>query len=442
MPMLTIGQRLLTKDGSTVHVERFLASGGQGEVYEVSSLGRKYALKWYFYPTTPSQVNQAEEQRKAFDSAGPFAQAAPDQRFLWPITLVEDPKRRTFGYLMDLLPSKFQGLEKLVLGKMQPTPNFHILCKAAINLADSFRLLHAQGLCYKDINLGGPFMDPKTGDIVICDCDNVRYNKTPGNIIFVFFAAPELINNTDICTRKTDWHSLAVLLFYMFVRHHPLDGKRQLEINVFNEVAQREFYGKEPIFIFDPQDTRNQAVRGFHDNALRNWNIYPNFLKRLFTRAFTVGLQNPDERVKEGEWIGGFSRLRDSLYYCSHCASPNFFDFEALDNGQHQGCWRCAQNSVLPMRLEIGDRRILCNHQAELYPHHLGNRLDFSSVVAKIAQHPHNPDKWGLQNTSNQEWECISSDGKSVFVAPGKSVPLKHGLTLRFGTVEGKLISR
>ena len=79
---------------------------------------------------------------------------------------------------MNLIPSQYQGLEKLVLGKMRPNPSFDILCTAAINLVESFRQLHAQGLCYKDINLGGPLMDPKTGDVVICDCDNVRVNKT------------------------------------------------------------------------------------------------------------------------------------------------------------------------------------------------------------------------------------------------------------------------
>ena len=99
-----------------------------------------------------------------------------------------------------------------MLGKMKPSPSFRILCKAAIDLAECFRKLHAQGLCYKDINLGGPFIDPSTGDVMICDTDNVRVNKTPGNIIFIFFAAPELIRNEGICQTNTDIHSLAVLL--------------------------------------------------------------------------------------------------------------------------------------------------------------------------------------------------------------------------------------
>ena len=412
MPMLKIGQRLNTREGTVVQVERFLASGGQGEVYEVTSARQHYALKWYFYPTTSEQTTQLEEMKKAFAIDGPFSQAPPDSRFLWPITMVNDPRNRTFGYLMPLLPREYQGLERLVLGKMRPVPNFHTLCTAAIQLAQSFKNLHARGLCYKDINLGGPFINPKTGEVIICDCDNVRYNKTPGNIIFIFFAAPELIRGEGNCTSKTDWHSLAVLLFYMFIRHHPLEGKRQLQINVFNEVAQREFYGNKPIFLFDANNQSNAATKGFHDSAIRNWNLYPKFLKRLFRRAFGVGLHNPDERVKESEWIGAFSTLRDSLYYCKKCNSPNFYDFEDHSNGNHQYCWRCQSLADLPMRLEIGDRTLLCTHHMKVYAHHTHSRLNFDDEIARMSQHPHDPSRWGIKNTGSSDWTLRTLDGR------------------------------
>ena len=56
MPLLKIGQRLKTREGAIVQVERFLASGGQGEVYEVTSERQKFALKWYYFPTTPANA--------------------------------------------------------------------------------------------------------------------------------------------------------------------------------------------------------------------------------------------------------------------------------------------------------------------------------------------------------------------------------------------------
>jgi DNA-binding helix-hairpin-helix protein with protein kinase domain len=435
MPHLRNGTILRNTEGQKIEVQSLIAAGGQGEVYKVRIGSRYYALKWYFPPTTPSQQKQAEEQITSLHDYL-LTVSPPDQRFHWPLSMTTDRKKNSFGYIMELMEPRFEGLEKLVLGKMRPVPSFMILCKAAINLAESFRKLHNMGACYKDINLGGPFLDPRTGEIRIVDTDNVRVNKTPGNILFVFFAAPELVRGEGLCQTNTDIHSLAVLLFYMFVRHHPLDGKKQLQINAFNEVAQKQFYGKQPLFIFDPQDRSNEPVQGFHDSAIRNWKIYPSFLKRLFTRAFTDGLHEPLKRVREGEWMEAFSRLRDSLYHCS-CGIENFFDFERAHQGIEQKCWRCGATPPLPPRIDIGDRKIFLNRNTELFPHHFGKTLDFSKPSAKVRQHPKNPNKWGLQNCTNIPWSFVNTQGETVLVEPTRSLPLKkHGCTVDFGTVQ------
>ena len=434
--MLKPGQLLVSGDGLVVEVLELIGAGGQGEVYRVQVEGKPYALKWYHHPATDAQRAVADEQRHAL-TGYLLNNAPPDSRFLWPLAFVDEPEGRTYGYLMELLPQRFQGLESLVLGQMRPVPSFRKLCRAAIGLAECFRKLHNMGACYKDINLGGPVLDPDNGDVMVCDLDNVRINKTPGNIIFVFFAAPELIRGEGTCQTNTDIHSLAVLLFYMFVRQHPLDGVKQLRVNVFNEAAQRKFYGREPVFIFDPGNDTNRPIPGFHDHAIRNWSIYPHFLQRLFIRAFTDGLHTPTLRVREGEWMEAFSRLRDSLFYCAGCGSENFYDFERNVDGQQQPCWRCGATSPVPIRLEIGDRWILLNHNTQLFAHHLGRRLDFSHQAAKVSQHPTNPAKWGLTNISNSKWTFRAKDGALKECASGRSVPLRNGLEINFGTVQG-----
>ena len=60
------------------------------------------------------------------------------------------------------------------------------------------------------------------------------------------------------------------------------------------------------------------------------WPIYPGSLRKLFTRAFTVGLHDPDARVMENEWRKEMCALRDSIFNCPHCGVENFFDLEAL----------------------------------------------------------------------------------------------------------------
>ena len=96
---------------------------------------------------------------------------------------------------------------------------------------------------------------------------------------------------------------------------------------------------------------------------------------------------------------------------------------------------------VLPPRIEIGDRTVLFNHEAELYPHHLGVRLDFTMPIAKVTQHPKDPQKWGLQNLSNNDWNCTTKDGRALVVPHKKSLPLLHGMRIQFGSVEGQLLS-
>ena len=52
-------------------------------------------------------------------------------------------------------------------------------------------------------------------------------------------------------------------------------------------------YGKNAVFIFDPLDDSNRPLATAHENAYVFWPLYPDFLRRLFTRAFTAGMSDP-----------------------------------------------------------------------------------------------------------------------------------------------------
>ena len=47
-----------------------------------------------------------------------------------------------------------------------------------------------------------------------------------------------------------------------------------------------------PLFVFDPDDESNRPVPGVHDNVVVIWPALPLFVRRLFTRSFTVGLRD------------------------------------------------------------------------------------------------------------------------------------------------------
>ena len=329
--------------------------------------------------------------------------------------------------------------------KRRVEPSFRALTMAGLELAHSYLQLHSQGLCYCDISFGNVFFDPNTGEVLICDNDNVIVNggKPPINGT-IGFMAPEVVCGDTLPSTQTDLFSLAVLLFYMFMIHHPLEGKKESSIRCFDQPAKTKLYGKEPVFIFDPNDDSNRPVPGFHDNAIACWPIYPQFLRDLLTRAFTDGIRDPQNgRVRESEWRLAMARLRDSIVYCPHCATENFYDADALkvSGGKPPSCWSCKKEIRFPARIRIGKNVVMLNHDTEIFPHHVddGKMYDFSKPVATMTQHPTNPNIWGLKNVSGERWVSTTADGISKDVEPGRSVSLGVGTKIHFGKAEGEI---
>jgi len=432
--MNLVGQVLRTEGGRECKVERFLGSGGQGEVYQVSVDGRAYALKWYFTEYLPQDPDLRERLQDA------IRRGAPSDRFLWPLELVNDSRKSSFGYIMPLRESRFKSLIDLM--KRRVEPSFRALCTAAYELADSYLKLHAKGLCYRDISFGNAFFDPTTGEVRICDNDNVAVTGiAKGGILGTpRFMAPEIVRGEALPSIDTDLYSLAVLLFYMLMLHHPLEGKREVNIHCFDLPAMNKLYGFEPLFIFDPNDDSNRPVPGEQDNAIIYWQIYPQFLRDMFTRAFTNGLRDPKNgRVRESEWRGAFVALRDSIFYCERCGAENFYDVDKLRTRIPYRCWSCNSNFHLPPRIKLGQAVVMLNHDTRLFPHHIGTLYDFSMPIAEVVQHPQNPNVWGLKNLSKSKWTITRSDGTLSEVLPGKSFTIAANTKVNFGSVEGEI---
>lgn len=440
----------LLKPGQSVHAEaaglpcvvtRFLGGGGQGEVYEAQLGGEAVALKWYF----PQAATAA--QRDALASLS--ARGAPSGSFLWPLDLARSADSAGFGYVMALRPARYKSIVDVMTRRVEPT--FRALTAAGLGLADGFLQLHARGLCYRDISFGNVFFDPDTGQVLICDNDNVAPDGASGGGILGTprFMAPEVVRGEAKPGTQTDLFSLAVLLFYLFLIHHPLEGAREAAIRCFDLPAMTKLYGTEALFVFDPRDTSNAPVPGLHDNALAFWPIYPPPLRALWTRSFTEGLGTPSRRVRESEWRAALARARDGLFACAACGAENFFD-DALAyagsslgsaNGQAARCWSCGAPLRLPPHLLLGKSAVLLDRAAVLFPHHTDrNRpYDFSFPVARLAQHPTDPGRWGLRNESAEAWTLTTPDGATREVAPGRSAALAAGSSIHFGDAVGRI---
>ncbi|WP_030154617.1 protein kinase domain-containing protein [Streptomyces sp. NRRL S-244] len=431
--MLDSGTLLTTDSGLGVEVFDLLGAGGQGEVYRVRTPAGYQALKWY-YPAcaTPAQEGIVRQLvGRGFD----------DDRFLWPLDFVADG-RGAFGYLMDIRPDRFKGLP--LLFRRQLRTSTRALLKACLYTVEAYQALHSRGIAYRDISWGNIFFDPATGDVLVCDNDNaVVEGDSTGISGTMEFMAPELVRGDPGVAPGTqsDLHSLSVLLFMLLMNHHPLKGRRELAIHCLDEAAERKLYGKQPLFVFDPQDRSNAPDPTEQATVLATWAAAPDSLRELFTKNFTAGLHDPTTRVRESQWRDTLRAVLDAVVECAQCGRQNMTEPRSADPGT---CWGCGSTLVLPPRLVLTtppprtEHHILLHRSSRVQAHHLAPepaRHDYGdgTLVALLTEHPQKPGRFGLANRSASTWTGTRADGSTQRIDPGQTVPLRSGLELDFG---------
>ncbi|MBS0320255.1 MAG: serine/threonine protein kinase [Proteobacteria bacterium] len=439
MDTLRPGQRLRSLASPLpVVVEEAIGEGGQGSTHFARFDGRRFALKWYHDTVLRVDRGLAQRLRVAID------RGAPSSQFLWPFDLVTRADGSGLGYLMRVRTAGYEKVVQLLDGKVQPS--FRVLATLCCTLTDALYALHAKGLAYQDLNAGNVFFDPATGDTEICDNDNVDIDGAPSVMGGVWeFQAPEIVLRQAGPSRATDLHSLAVMLFRILLLGHPLVGRRELQhANLGSEQAMRRLYGSEARFVFDPVDDSNRPLPELHGPVLGHWPIYPQFIRDLFTRAFTEGLFDPTHgRVQETEWRRATAQLRDAVYTCTRCGAGNFYDARRLAAREPEfACWSCgAPMPSAPLRLGIaraGARAgeppahvVVLEPGARLDGHHVGGTLDVARPLGFVEAGP----PLVLRNRSTEPWTA-TRDGERRVVAPGDALALEPGMRIALGRVE------
>ena len=418
------GQRIKTVSGGELEVIQKLGEGGQGVVYKVNYNGKPLALKWYF----GNKLNNADKFYRNIQNN--IKQGTPTGAFLWPLEITEYFEG-SFGYLMELRPPEYKDFSLFLLAKVH-FANIEALINTALCITNGFRELHNRGYSYQDLNDGNFFVNPKTGDVLICDNDNVApYGENLGIAGKCRYMAPEVVMGQKRPDSHTDRFSLAVVLYMLLFLNHPLEGKRTM-CPCLTEELERKFYGSDPVFVWDPANDANRPVRGVHTNEIKLWPLYPAFVRKTFEKAFShevmVG-NDTTHRVIEKEWQEVFTTLRDLTIKCS-CGSETFID----PSQQSCRCINCGKSIERPPILKVKKYHAALAPGKKLYACHVQyDSDDFKEAKGEVISSRNNPSLLGLRNDSNNTWEAILPNGSSKGYPYGQDIKLGKGIKINFG---------
>lgn len=435
--------------GGSAKVIKELGRGGQGIVYLVDIKGKNYALKWY----DVDKIHNLSAFKKNISSN--IQDGSPSDKFLWPMYMTKSGMDGSFGYIMELKPEGYDSFVDILnmykistdkaTGKAIKTnvqfKSLFAMVNSAINIINAFRQLHRAGKSYQDLNDGGFFINTETGDVLVCDCDNIApegYNfgigGKPG------YMAPEVVRGLAKPDVQTDKYSLGVVLFKLLFRGDPLEGEKVIKSVCLTEEAEFLHYGKDAVFVYDPQNDTNRPVKGIHDNVIKLWRIYPEYIRDCFTKLFTDGIKNPNRRPIENEWQKLFVRLRSEILHCVCGRTTYASTFKRLPNGNYQ-CPKCG-SEYFSLHLSKGNYDIPIYEGAKLYQCDI-SRLsdDFNTIAGEVIENKIHKGVFGIRNLSNAVWSVKVPTGEFKNVSVGKGFPIWNGLEINFGDVSANIIN-
>ena len=411
--------------GGQAKVISKLGEGGQGAVYKVLMNGKEYALKWYLTSYIKSMGTNVD--RFYSNLQNNVAAGSPSKEFLWPIDVTKK-EHGSFGYLMDLYPSNVKSFSRYLNASVR-FKSTEAVINATLNMVKAFQALHQKGFSYQDINDGNFSVDPETGEVLICDNDNVApYGENFGIGGKSRYMAPEVVLGTSKPNSDTDAFSLSVVLFMFFFLSHPLEGAKVASCPCLTDKYEKRYYAESPLFIFDPQCADNRPVRGIHNNAIVLWPLFPEYLQEAFIRAFTKGAKDPSERLTEQEWKKLFYRLQDDMIICPKCGEQLF---ASMAQKGIITCSDCRHSMQAPLLL-CGKNTSVALSLGKKISGRSFSGMEERKIIAEVIANKKNPALWGLRNLSDMQWLVTMPDGSRKVIENDAVTPIFKDIEIEF----------
>ncbi len=426
MPLLNDGITVRSRSNNEYRIEKYLSHGGQAEIYLDKSGIKDRIIKVYYPPWA------TELQKKILTRL--IELDPPSPHFIWPIDFLKFHEANSFGFVMPYVDmDRYLSLE--VKRYEDEGTNFFRDITSAILLADSFFRLHIRGLCYADINGSNIFFDRKSGNVKILDADNIIFNGEEGLVGGTLsFKAPELIRGETIFpSADTDRYSLAVALFLLLFRNHPLNGRKFTDLPYVEKEQMEELYGRNPIFIFDPHNEENRPVDPEEHRVVNIlWNVYPEYIRNLMITAFTKGLGDPHSRIREMKWRNALMKLRDSLMKCPSCGIENFYPVDSAPDGVN--CWNCGYQIPKPPRLKISGpgfkRIVVLDEGIPICKGHIDNSYNIREKIGIVELT--GTKKLGIKNRSSEPWTYKVNGGGPKTLVKDRGILVSDRVTIEF----------
>ena len=462
MPKPLKGIIIPTDRLKNVKILEEIGNGGQGTVYKVEYDGEIKALKWYHDSTfvvykqdTEGNYIKNEEGKKIIDQQASkeakknfydnlknnIEHGSPSPEFLWPQDITKEVEG-TFGYIMDLRPVQYIELSKLLIGKKYKFNSYLTKVDAMINLVNAFRVFHNKGYSYQDLNDGNFFFNPDTGEILICDNDNASYaGRNTGILGKCRFMAPEVVLGQKMPDTMTDRFSMAVILFFILFRSHPLEGAAATP-PCLTPTIERIIYGKKPIFVFDSEDKSNRPLKQIAQHSAIIWNRTPVYVQDAFKKAFDKKAMQYDNnlnkygsgRLSEKEWLDVLIHFRNAIIRCSNpaCKKEEFFTGNPV-------CSKCGKPLPIVNAIRLSKYGIAIHKDLKLFKSQLGTCSDDTTtkIVAEVCVIS---GYYGLKNTSGETWNCTTSTGANRDLQSGESMPVKAGIKVKMSNGDFEII--
>ena len=428
------GIRIVDGNNTEIKVNHLISDkGGQGDVYHVTYKGKDYALKWYC--KHPDDVIGGAQYKTIMKICG----KGPGPEYFWPqvlVTEINPSEGKKFGYLMPLLTNEYHEMEDFLRMDGDPRKvafnSWNSMLVAGMSIASAMQKLHLKGYSYKDLNPKNFMFNPDNGSVLVVDNDNVSVD---GDLCSVKgtkgYMAPEIprSNYKKNPSTKTDYYSLAVVLYRLLFIDHPMEGKAWEKYPLCTDQVEDYLYAAEPVFHFDPKNDSNRPTDVYAPNATARWRTMPMELRNMFIKSFTEGINDQNKRVPENAWIAELSKARDKLIRLNPQREQfvNFSDSRSIPP-------RC-------LGMKVHNNQIALYPQKAVYQISIdGNDKQYASIYAGVVYDKKN-DKLALRNLTNKVWRHFSPTTKQLTnIAKGQECFLFPGVMIEFQRENPKIV--